>query len=220
MITSKKYLDLLPKFVQNFYLSYKNKTQRSRWNKQGCPIPVPHAIKQDLILKYKNLYNIDILVETGTYLGDMIWAQQNNFEHIYSIELDRDLALAAQKRFKKNKKISIFQGNSGKILSKLVPTISQNAIFWIDAHYSGGITARGDKDCPVYEELKAILSASIEHVLLIDDARHFIGERDYPTVEGVVNFVRNIYPDSVIQIEFDCIVIQLKKSEQFEQLDK
>lgn len=210
MPSPKKYVSLLPEFIQKIYLSYKNKYQLSYWNKQGRSIPVPHVVKQNIVLKYKNMYDIDILFETGTYLGDMVWAQRNNFDKIYSIELDKLLAESAKKRFRRDKNITIFQGDSGKILPKIVSSINEKTIFWLDAHYAGGITARGEKDCPVYEELRGILSTNLEHVILIDDARYFIGERDYPTIEGVSSFVLKFFPNSNISFENDCICIELK----------
>ena len=211
MPSSKKHISILPEFIQKIYLSFKNKTQLSKWNKQGHSGIVPHVIKQNRILQFKKLYDINILVETGTYLGDMVWAQRNNFDQVFSIELDRRLATSAQKRFMKNKNITIIEGDSGKVLPKLIPQITEKAIFWLDAHYSGGITARGEKDCPILDELKTILSTQIEHIILIDDARHFIGERDYPTIEGISAYIQYIYPNSILNIEHDCITIELKK---------
>lgn len=211
MTSAKRYLSMLPEFIQKMYHSYKNKAQISKWNKQGKPITPPHAIKQQIVLNYRNTYNINILVETGTYLGDMVWAQRHNFSQIYSIELDKELAEIAAKRFKKNSHIKIIQGDSGKLMEQIIPEITDKAIFWIDAHYSGGITTRGNKDCPVYDELKAILSSNTEHVILIDDARYFIGERDYPTIEGISTYILNSFPNSAIHVENDCIIVEIKK---------
>lgn len=211
MASAKRYLSMLPEFLQKAYHSYKKKAQKKKWNKQGKPIPVPHTIKQEIVLEYKDKYNIDILIETGTYLGDMVWAQRNNFSRIYSIELSKELVQKVSRRFKKKSHIEIIHGNSGKILEEIIPKITDQAIFWLDAHYSGGITARGEKDCPVYDELKAILSSEIEHIILIDDAQYFIGERDYPTIEGVSTYVLNSFPNSDIKVEKDCIIIELKK---------
>lgn len=93
----------------------------------------------------------------------------------------------------------------------LVKDLPEKTLFWLDGHYAGGITARGDKDCPVVEEVKAILSSETEHVIIIDDARYFIGERDYPTVNGLSSYVLGVYPNSSIKVENDCIIIELEK---------
>lgn len=212
MSVSKQILSLMPEFIQNTYHSYKNKIQTIRWKRQGKPLPAPHVIKQEMLLEYRNRYNTGILVETGTYYGDMTWAQRNNFHEIYSIELSKEFSEFAKKRFKKNPHIKIIQGDSGKIMSTLIKDIHEKALFWLDGHYSGGDTARGDKDSPILEEVKAILSSDLEHVLLINDARNFTGQRDFPSQEGLSAYIRKSYPDSNIHIENDCIIVELKKN--------
>lgn len=202
---------MLPRFVQKMYKSVQNKSKRKEWMKQGQPVPVPHIIKEELISEYKQKHNLSILVESGTYLGDMVWAQQDNFEKIYTIELSKELYKQSYKRFKKKPHIHLIQGDSGKIMPTLVHEIIDRAIFWLDGHYAGGTTARGDKDCPIWEELKAICSTGIEHVVLIDDARLFIGERDYPTINGVTTYIHELYPKSKIDVKFDCIIAELEK---------
>ena len=174
-------------------------------------MPVPHIVKQELITEYKNKHHISVLIESGTYLGDMVWAQQDNFDKIYTIELSLSLHKLAQKRFRKKPHIHVLQGDSGKVMAIIVKEITSKAIFWLDGHYSGGITARGDKDCPIWEELKAIFSTNTEHIILIDDARLFIGERDYPSLSGVKTFILEQYPNSKIEVKNDSIIVELEK---------
>lgn len=211
MASSKHYLDILPRFVQKLYKSFQNNKKKKKWFKEGKPVPVPHVIKQEIIVEYKNKHNISTLVESGTYLGDMVWAQQDNFDKIYTIELSKHLHQLAQKRFKKKEHIHVLLGDSGKMMTTVVKEISDKAIFWLDGHYAGGITARGEKDCPIWDELKAILSTDIEHIILIDDARLFIGERDYPSLNGVQVYILEQYPNSKIKVVNDCIIVELEK---------
>lgn len=207
----KELLILMPIFVQDTYLKNKYDKQLSKWEREGRSIPVPHIVKQNVINAYKKRYNVEALFETGTYLGDMVWAQRNNFKRIYSIELSERLSKKAQKRFEKYSYINILQGDSGKVLDTLTDKMNEKAIFWLDGHYSGGITAKGDSECPVYEELSAIFKSEQEHILLIDDARFFIGEGDYPTLESLSQFIRNSYPNSLIDVKEDIIRVELKK---------
>lgn len=211
MPASKRLFNILPAFLQRIYHSNKNKSQISKWIKKGKPIPAPHAVKQELVTRYQKKYKISTLVESGTYLGDMIWAQQDNFKKIYTIELSKYLYEATKNRFRTNSHIEFIYGDSGKLMSTLIKDLQDRTLFWLDGHYSGGITARGDKDCPITEELKAILSSDIEHILLIDDARYFIGERDYPTINGISAYILSVYPNSKIELENDCIIVELKK---------
>lgn len=211
MTRYKQYLDLFPRFIQKIYKSYQNKKKKSRWIKQGQPLPIPHILKQETINEYQIKHKATILVESGTYLGDMVWAQQDNFDKIYTIELSKSLHQQAQKRFRKKEHIYTLQGDSGTVMATIVKELTDKTLFWLDGHYSGGITARGDKDCPIWDELKAILSTDTEHVILIDDARLFIGERDYPSLEGVKIFILEQYPHSKIDVKNDIIIVELEK---------
>lgn len=207
----KRILWALPDSVQDKYLFYKDKKQYDKWIDSGKPLPPVHAVKQQRIEKFKKKYNINILVETGTYLGDMVWAQRKNFNKIYSIELSSAFADLAKNRFRNFPHISILEGDSGIVMKSLVGQLKEKTIFWLDGHYSGGNTACAEKECPVYEELESILNSEIEHVLLIDDARCFVGEDSYPTKEALAEFIVQRFPNSIIEIEYDCIMVELKK---------
>ncbi|MCS6824710.1 MAG: hypothetical protein NZ529_10475, partial [Cytophagaceae bacterium] len=139
-------------------------------------------------MKYKTLYGCKILVETGTYKGDMIEAQLNNFDEIISIELSLELWEKAKNRFKYHSKVNLIQGDSGKELQNVCTNLKDRTLFWLDGHYCGGNSTKGDLECPIYNELKAIFKSPIKHVILIDDARYFIGKRDYPTIKELKNF--------------------------------
>ena len=162
-----------------------HKEELARWEKNGRPSPPPHIVKQMAIEEHQKKFDLRILVETGTYLGDMVEAQQNRFDKIYSIELSTKLFRRAVKRFKTHSHITILNGDSGIVLNELMPAIDKPALFWLDGHYSGGITAKAEKECPVPEELEAILKSDLYHIILIDDARLFNGTHDYPTLDEI-----------------------------------
>lgn len=155
------------------------------WIANGKPFPPPHIVKQQAIAEYATQYSAAALVETGTYLGDMVEAQKNRFGKVYSIELSERLHKKAQKRFRGNDNIILLQGDSGTKIAEVVAELKAPAIFWLDGHYSGGITAKADKECPVPEELHAIFNSPVDHIILIDDARLFNGTHDYPTIEQI-----------------------------------
>jgi hypothetical protein len=188
----------------------KDMRQYIDWERNGKPLPPPHRVKQLAIMHYQKKHDISVLVETGTYKGDMVKAQIKNFKTIYSIELGRDLWAKAVKRFEKDKHVNILLGDSGKVLVDLVPEIKERAIFWLDGHYSAGITAKGGKDCPIFEELNEILKSDIKHILLIDDARFFVGVSDYPTIERISEFILSKNKKCTPEIADDIIRIELK----------
>ncbi len=178
-----------------------------RWELAGCPPPPPHKIKQSIIRDYRTRYSASVLVETGTFVGNMIQAQKGNFKQIYSIELDRELHRAAEKRFSEHPNIHLIQGDSAEKLKEVVAQLKDVAVFWLDGHYSGGFTARGKKDCPILDELRAIYGSPLRHVILIDDARCFDGTSDYPTISELKIFVDSLGAPCAFTVEHDIIRI-------------
>lgn len=176
---------MLKKLFKKPTIEINHEEELAEWEKNGRPSPPPHIVKQITIEEYQKKFDLKILVETGTYLGDMIEAQRNNFEKIYSVELSKKLFQRATKRFKSYPHVTILNGDSGIVLNKLLTEIDKPTLFWLDGHYSEGITAKGTKECPVIEELAAILKSDLYHIILIDDARLFNGTRDYPTLDEI-----------------------------------
>jgi hypothetical protein len=176
------------------------------WQKGGCPIPTPDMVKQITIQEYQQKFGYSILVETGTYLGDMVEAQKSRFKKIISIELGVDLFKKAEMRFINDKNVIILQGDSGYVLPEILKELNEPAIFWLDGHYSEGITAKGSKDCPIIEELDAILqNKRFYHILLIDDARCFNGRGDYPTVEKLKEYIKSKNEKYRVEVRHDII---------------
>jgi hypothetical protein len=177
------------------------------WIKAGKPYSPPHIVKQKTIRSFQNKFNTNVLVETGTFMGEMIYAQRNIFKKIYSIELSEELHLAAKRRLNKYQHVELLQGDSGEVLFNLVPKIDEPAIFWLDGHYSGFETAKGELATPIEKELETILNSDLAHIILIDDARLFIGQDDYPTIEQIKNSVSTKKKNITFNVEDDIIRI-------------
>lgn len=170
-------------------------------------LPVLHQIKQNNIFRYQQEHHYPYFVETGTYLGDMLEAQRNHFEKLVSIELSEALYEKAVRRFKSYPHIQILLGDSGKVLQEVIPEIREPALFWLDGHYSSGITAKSDKNTPIVEELKIIFRSPLKHGILIDDARLFTGKEDYPSIPEVCELVREYAPGRTVEVADDIIRI-------------
>lgn len=161
------------------------------WAEAGHPVPPPGLYKGLMLRHYAKQYNLRIFVETGTYRGNMVSALRYDFDKLYSIELDQKLFEAAKKRFADVPQIQLFQGDSGVELEKVLKTFQAPALFWLDAHYSAGETAKGSLNTPILKELDLVLGHSDKHVMLIDDARCFGVEPDYPTIQELSDYVRS-----------------------------
>lgn len=179
------------------------------WRRTGRP-PAPHAIKREAVLGYSRRCSLPILVETGTFFGDMVDFAQEHFREVYSIELSDSLHRKARARFAASPHVHLLHGDSGEELERLLPRIAEPALFWLDGHFSGGVTARGVVDTPIAREIRALLAHPIhEHVVLIDDARLFGAARDYPSLEELRALVVRARPEWELRVQDDIIRIAL-----------
>jgi len=200
------------------YRFFQQKKAFNEWGKKGKPSPPPPVVKQRIIKNYALTFSLDTLIETGTYLGETVLAVKDVFDTIFSIELDKTLAGRAQKKFSKYRHITILEGDSGEIIQDILSRIKKPCLFWLDSHYSGGLTTKGASDTPIMQELSHIFNHHIkEHVLLIDDARHFIGENDYPTLRELQDFVSENRPGWSFSMRYD--IIRLHKGADLEVFD-
>lgn len=183
------------------------------WRGMGSPLPPPSAYKQELIKAYADRYKTPILVETGTYLGEMVKAGLPYFKEIYSVELSQELYQNASNKFKGAKSVKLYNGDSGEMLQKIIKKVKKPALFWLDAHYSAGVTAKGDLNTPIVKELETIFSAKNPgHIILIDDARVFDGTDDYPTINQLKKLMHKLSPDYGVVVRNDVIRLQLDDS--------
>ena len=199
---------MLPSFVAAGVDRVREELRLLRWVGKGRPAPPPHIVKQRAITEYAKKHGLTTLVETGTFRGDMVAAMLHRFDTIYSIELSESLYQSACRRFAGYLHVHLVQGDSGAKLADIVSQLNHPALFWLDGHYSGGDTARGDEDTPIFQELATLLSEQpLRHVILIDDARCFGTEPGYPTLEQVQAFVNRRSPGAGFSVASDSIRI-------------
>jgi hypothetical protein len=176
--------------------------------KHGFQLPLPPFIKRSILKSVFRRHGCRALVETGTQYGDTPWQFRNELSEIYTIELSPGLAALARGRFSRLPQIRVVEGDSGLMIRDVVPRLTVKTLFWLDGHYSAGLTAQGDLDCPVYNEIASIFElAKVPFVILIDDARCFGSDKDYPTIEALTEFVTKICPSAAVTVAYDMISI-------------
>ncbi|WP_439493737.1 hypothetical protein [Bosea sp. (in: a-proteobacteria)] len=133
------------------------------------------ALDVDFVVSLARHFGITAFLETGTYRGDTLATVRGVFSRLVSIELSTEFALAAQNRFASDPAIEIIQADSAQGLERAFDAIGDApALIWLDAHYSGGPTAKGDGNTPILAEVSQILERrSGLDIVLIDDARLF-----------------------------------------------
>lgn len=146
-----------------------------------------------------------------------MYGVKDSFDEVYSVELSKELAELARERFRHDPKVHIINDDSSAAVETFLGRLVQPVIFWLDAHYSAGITAKGTLQTPVKEELKSILSHSVkQHQILIDDVKDFNGQKDYPTVEEIFDMVRQFGDENYkAKVEVKCSGFPLSKNSVF-----
>jgi hypothetical protein len=172
--------------------SFRGMPAMCRWMAHGFSGVAPPSIKRKILMAYLHKFALKNFIETGTYLGDTLayMAHDKNI-HCISIELADNYYKQAKIRFEPYANIKLLHGDSGALMPDVVKQLNVPALFWLDGHYSGGLTAQGDNDTPVSAELEAIFTSQCKkHVILIDDARCFNGSNGYPHLDDLLNIVR------------------------------
>jgi hypothetical protein len=175
------------------------------WNHRRRP-PPPRSVKAAVIRRFADAASRRVFVETGTFYGDMLAAVEHDFSRLYSIELHPRLARLAARRFMGDPRVSIIAGDSATALEPLLRSIAAPCVIWLDGHYSGPLTARGEGDTPVLRELDAILRCgTTRDVILIDDARLFGQDPAYPSIAEVERRARGAHPEWSVTVEDDIV---------------
>jgi len=177
------------------------------WKLRGEPIRSPHLIKQRTVREYAERYGMTILVETGTYYGEMVAAMRRRFEAIYSIEYDHELAVRASRKFSRWPHIHILEGDSAIKVPEVLEKLDRPALFWLDAGYYGWAGLQGDR-ARLTIELESILGHRIkQHVILMDDARGLNGQNGSPTIEQLKQRIAALFPGHQIEVKHDILRI-------------
>jgi hypothetical protein len=84
----------------------------------------------------------------------------------------------------------VVEGDSEQLMTGLIAELDQPALFYLDRHYSGGQTGKGQHEIPVVKEVEAILrDAPNGSFVMIDDARCRL--QDYPPLLDFLSSLRD-----------------------------
>jgi hypothetical protein len=190
-------------FIRPVWRTLRDEQIVRKWQRAGSPVPPPHAYKQRVVQQFAERYDATTLIETGTFQGEMVAAVEKYFSEVHTIELGTDLAAKAMQRFRNHPRVHVYNGDSREVLRRILPSVNSPTLFWLDAHYSEGITARAEIDSPISEELEIILASQKRPIILIDDARMFDGTKGYLTGDAVRKIIDTRRPGWNIEMEHD-----------------
>jgi hypothetical protein len=162
-------------------------------------------------------------VETGTAAGDSVKEAARHIGLCHTIELIPERQLIDQSI----SNIFWHRGNSIDVLPGIIESLLAEksrcglkegqyyyTLFWLDAHYSGNTpNTTGYKECYLLEELDIISAMSQHSIILIDDARLFMGKPpqpnnagDWPSVQQIFRKIEEKYPYFIVTIIDDYIL--------------
>ena len=177
---------------------------------KNCSPPPPHFIKQSLLLRHG--ISKSIWVETGTYLGQTTKFLSENFNFVHSIEPSKKCLRIARKNLRFSKNVALYEGTSEICFESICSSLKGDVCFWLDGHYSEGITFKGNVDTPILFELgtiKKYLENFSNIVILIDDIRtSHIDKENYPNLSFYVNWADSVGMNWII--ELDSFIIKSK----------
>lgn len=147
-----------------------------------------------------------VFVETGTYTGQSVYKIVSLFREVHTVEASPDLNRAARELFKAKEitNVSALLGDSQGFLRSLAPQVYEDAVFFLDAHYSSGITSQEYGACPVIEEIDIVLSRSPNALIVVDDLRKMTGRDGYPTLEQILGSLPHTL---LVQVAMDQLII-------------
>ncbi len=158
----------------------------------GEKIPVVEQVLS-LTKRMPFISSIKTFVETGTNEGETIEMAAAHFPSCYTIELSKELHEQAAKRLA-HTHIQFELGDSSEVLARLTMELKEPAVFYLDAHFSGGKTAQGAEDVPLLNEIAILGNRPFLDLIIVDDASLF----GYSKVDGLNEDWSKIKPETVI----------------------
>ena len=168
----------------------------SQWADNDFKSPAPNIVKWKVMKRWGGR---ETWIETGTYVGETTSQLSKESKFVISLEPEPTLYENAKQKFRNSKNILLLNGTSELKLREAVFLARQrnpvDISFWLDGHFSEGLTFLGEFECPVIIELQVIaevLSNEQPLTILIDDVRCFSRTnevvRGYPSLSYLVEF--------------------------------
>jgi hypothetical protein len=166
-----------------------------------------------LFKQLQERFGIATFVETGTYLGDTaVWAS-DVFHSVITIERSPTLFEHAKRRYADRTNMTFLCGDAREQFARVVPQLTSPALFWLDAHWSGGETAGAEDECPLVAELEAINASGLSHFIFIDDAKLFLAPpppphqvEQWPSIDEVASLLQTPQQRRYVAVSDDIIM--------------
>lgn len=169
---------------------------------RGHPVN-PHSLSKLRIINAARIRSgATQMIEVGTYLGVTANRCAKLFRRVHTIELSETLYLRAKDVLANQENVEIYLGDGRHWIERILQSSeASDVLVFLDGHFSGGITARGNVPEPALEEI-AILSRFQSKIaaIVIDDFRNFGVEQGTPSKSALLASLERYFPERQYQI--------------------
>lgn len=148
----------------------------------------------------KRDYNIDTIVETGTYKGASTQLFSILFNSVHTIEISENFYNSAKNLFKNSPNVQCHLGSSEVVLHDILPSLKEKSVlFYLDAHWNA--------NWPLLKELEEIGITHYDNCIVIIDDFKVPGRNDIPydyygghecSYEYIENQLNKVFSDYTI----------------------
>ncbi len=171
----------------------------------------PH---RESLLEMARAIGANTFVETGTYKGKTTRWAAANFDSVHTVERALPFYDRYHKELEQLGNITTYFGDSRDALPTILNQLNGSpAVYWLDSHWMGGVTAGEDDECPLMDEL-SVLCSHTNNIIMIDDARYFLcapprfhDAKHWPTMFDIASKYKDVFDDVFVQIFHDIIFI-------------
>jgi predicted O-methyltransferase YrrM len=151
-----------------------------------------------------------IFVEAGTYKGATTAFFAKHADEVISVELHDELFTEAERRFANRPNVKLIHGDSLESIPKAVAGCVAPPLVFLDGHFSGAGTAKGEVEEPAELTLEPLSRVSPPGTtVVVDDLRLFgSGLAGFPQLDEITRAARKAFPSAVIRAGLDSIVIE------------
>ena len=162
----------------------------SWYTKSKCAPPAPHFVKQAVLLRHGT--KDCAWIETGTHIGLTTKLLSSRYREVHTIEPSDKLISIAKMNLRNASNVVFYHGSSEKYLEIALSSVAGDVCLWLDGHYSGAGTFKGDLESPIIFELGLIekyLHGLKSAVIMIDDIRcSHLDPQNYPSLDFYVQW--------------------------------
>ena len=181
---------LWPQYIRNRLTVF----QWPMWLRSRCLGAPPPGAKWAVLAEFSGP---DVTwIETGTYFGLTTRWLSKRSSQVISLEPDPTLAAFVRRRLRRLENTTVLNESSESGLRPALEAAKDKVCLFLDGHYSGGITYRGNLISPIVSELDTVaehLPQLLSCRIFVDDFRLF-GQNDldgaYPSPNLLVDFAR------------------------------